>query len=101
MRIATLATVASVLALSSSVAGQPKTPPPALVKAARLLDVRAGVYRANQGLWIEAGRIKQIGAFETVRAAAPRDVAILDLGTATQKPTASPWVLVPLRSNRP
>jgi len=86
MRIPILAVVAAVLALSSGVAGQTKAPPLTLVKASRLLDVRAGVYRTNQGLWIEAGRIKQVGAFDTVRAAAPRDIVLVDLGNAAVLP---------------
>jgi len=86
MRIPILAVVAAVLALSSGVAGQTKAAPLTLVKASRLLDVRAGVYRTNQGLWIEAGRIKQVGAFDTVRAAAPRDIVLVDLGNAAVLP---------------
>ncbi len=86
MRIPILAVVAAVLALSSGVAGQTKAPPLTLVKASRLLDVRAGVYRTNQGLWIEAGRIKQVGAFDAVRAAAPRDIVLVDLGNAAVLP---------------
>jgi imidazolonepropionase-like amidohydrolase len=86
MRTAALAAVAAVLALSSGLSAQPKTPPPVLVKASRLLDVRAGAYRTNQGLWIEAGRIKQVGAFDTVRAAAPRDIVLVDLGSAAVMP---------------
>jgi imidazolonepropionase-like amidohydrolase len=78
--------VALLLALSIAVSGQPATSPPALIKAGRLLDVRAGAYRTNQGLWVEGGRIKQVGAFETVRAAAPRDIAVLDLGNAAVMP---------------
>jgi len=86
MRLPILTIAAAVLALSSGVSGQPRTPAPVLVKAARLLDVRAGVYRDNQGLWIEGGRIKQVGAFETVRAAAPRDIVLVDLGSAAVLP---------------
>ena len=80
------ARVAALIALSVAVSAQQRTPPPALIKAGRLLDVRAGVYRADQGLWVEGGRIKQAGAFETVRAAAPRDIAVIDLGTAAVMP---------------
>jgi len=76
----------ALLILSMVASAQQRAPAPALVKAARLFDVRAGAYRADQGLWIEAGRIKQIGPFDAVRAAAPRDIAIVDLGTATLLP---------------
>jgi imidazolonepropionase-like amidohydrolase len=80
------ACAAALLILSMVASAQQRPAAPVLVKAARLLDVRAGAYRADQGLWIEAGRIKQVGAFESVRAAAPRDIALLDLGTATVLP---------------
>ena len=39
-----------------------------------------------QGLWIEGGRIQQVGAFDEVRAAAPRDIAVVDLGRAAALP---------------
>jgi len=57
-----------------------------LIKAGRVLDVRAGAYRESQGILIEAGKIKQVGPWETVRAAAPREATVLDLGTATVLP---------------
>jgi len=80
------ACAAALLILSMVASAQQRPPAPVLVKAARLLDVRAGAYRTDQGLWIDAGRIKQVGGFETVRAAAPRDIAIVDLGTAAVLP---------------
>ena len=78
--------VAALIALSVTVLAQQMAPPAALIKAGRLLDVRAGVYRADQGLWVEGGRIKQVGAFEVVRAAAPRDIVLIDLGSAAVMP---------------
>jgi imidazolonepropionase-like amidohydrolase len=78
--------VAALIAFPVAVLAQQRTPPAALIKAGRLLDVRAGVYRADQGLWVEGGRIKQVGVFETVRAAAPRDIVLIDLGTAAVMP---------------
>jgi imidazolonepropionase-like amidohydrolase len=53
-----------------------------LVKAARVLDVTAGRYLQNQGIAIESGYIKQVGAFDAVRAANP-DASLLDLGNLT------------------
>jgi imidazolonepropionase-like amidohydrolase len=58
-------------------------PPSSVVRAGRLLDVRAGAYRTDQGIWIEGGRIRQIADFATVRAAAPKDAAVIDLGRLT------------------
>jgi imidazolonepropionase-like amidohydrolase len=86
MRNHRLAGAAALLTCSIAVSGQPKTPAPALIKAGRLLDVRAGAYRADQGLWIEGGRIKQVGAFDAVRAAAPRDILVIDLTSAAVMP---------------
>ena len=77
---------AAALALSLAVSAQQRGAAPSIVRAARLLDVVAGTYRANQGLWIEAGRIRQVGAFDTIRAAAPRDIAVIDLGNAVVMP---------------
>ena len=73
------------LALTAVVTAQ-KTPPPVLLKAGRLLDVRSGAYRADQGIWIEGGRIRQVGGFEAVRGAAPKDVVVIDLGRAAVVP---------------
>ncbi len=50
-----------------------------LVRAGRLLDVRAGVYREEQGVLIEDERIKEVGAFKDVQSRAPQDAALLDL----------------------
>ena len=61
-------------------------PPSSVVRAGRLLDVRAGVYRSDQGIWIEGGRIRQIADFATVRAAAPKNATLIDLGRLTILP---------------
>jgi imidazolonepropionase-like amidohydrolase len=57
-----------------------------LVKAGRMLDVRKGSYIENAGLWIEGERIKEAGPFSEVRAHAPQDAKIVDLGRATVLP---------------
>jgi imidazolonepropionase-like amidohydrolase len=81
-------TVVSVALLTLAVAARAQQPAPGatLVKAGRLLDVRAGAYRTNQGIWIDGGRIRQVGAFDEVRGAAPKDIAVIDLGRATVLP---------------
>ena len=84
-----LASLAAHVTLAVAARAQPPiagAPRPALVKAARLVDVRAGAYRANQGIWIDGGRIRQVGGFDDVRAAAPKDIAVIDLGRATVLP---------------
>jgi imidazolonepropionase-like amidohydrolase len=65
---------------------RPAATPVLIIKANRVLDVRAGAYRTSQGIWIDAGRIRQVGAFDEVRAAAPKDVAVVDLGRAVALP---------------
>jgi imidazolonepropionase-like amidohydrolase len=65
---------------------QPAEPAPTLVRAGRLLDVRAGVYRADQGIWIEGGRIRQVGDFAAVAAAASKDITVIDLSRLTIMP---------------
>jgi imidazolonepropionase-like amidohydrolase len=65
---------------SPAAGAQPPVSNAVLIKAGRILDVRAGTYRTNQAIWIEGGRIRQVGAFDEVRAAAPKDVALIDLG---------------------
>jgi hypothetical protein len=34
---------------------------PALVRAGRVLDVRSAAYRTDQGIWIDGGKIRQVG----------------------------------------
>ena len=72
-------TVVVTLTVAMPAAEQPAVKP-MLIRASRLLDVRAGAYRSAQGLWIEDGRIRQVGAFDVIRAAAPKDIVVLDLG---------------------
>src|SRR5947207_15708515 len=79
------AAVAATIAVAAVHAQQPVAKP-MLIRASRLLDVRAGAYRSAQGLWIEDGRIRQVGAFDVIRAAAPKDIVVLDLGRAVAMP---------------
>jgi imidazolonepropionase-like amidohydrolase len=80
------------LLLVSSVwtyAQQPVEPRPAsaiLMKAGRVLDVRQGSYIENAGIWIEHGRIKEVGPVAMVEAHAPREAEIIDLSGATVLP---------------
>ncbi len=56
-----------------------------LVKTTRLLDVENGRYLIDQGILIENGYIKQIGPYESVRAAVA-GVATIDLSGTTVVP---------------
>ena len=86
MRTRTLVSSLLLLTLVSAARAQRPAPGPTLVKAGRLLDVRAGAYRTNQGIWIDGERIRQVGAFDDVRGAAPKDITVIDLGRATVLP---------------
>jgi imidazolonepropionase-like amidohydrolase len=57
-----------------------------LLKAGRLLDVRAGKYLGRQGVLIEGGRIKEVGPLEEVQARTPKDAKVIDLAGATVLP---------------
>lgn len=62
------------------------TPKVTLVKAGRLLDVRAGKYVADQAVLIEGERIKEVGPAAVVAAHTPAGAAVIDLATATVLP---------------
>ena len=57
-----------------------------VVKAARLLDVRKGVYLENAAVLIEGERIKEAGPAPQVLAETPKDAKTIDLGEATLLP---------------
>src|SRR5436190_10977615 len=80
------AAAAAVMTVVATARAQPAASRAMLMRASRAVDVRAGAYRSDQGIWIEAGRIRQIGGFEEVRAAAPRDIVVVNLGPAAVLP---------------
>lgn len=61
-------------------------PTPKLIKAGRILDVRAGKYVAHQGILTDGEYIKEVGAWEEVQKHAPKDATLIDLGQATVLP---------------
>src|SRR5215472_5704958 len=61
-------------------------PMAAVLKAARLLDVRKGMYVENAALWIEGERINEVGPAAEIQAHAPKNVSTIDLGRATILP---------------
>ena len=67
---------------------QPETNPvaPTIVRAARLLDVRKGVYIENAAIWIEGERIKEVGPAAEIQGRAPKNVKVIDLPQATVLP---------------
>ena len=63
-----------------------KPPDFVLVKAARILDVRAGHYMENAAVLIEGDRIKEVGPAPQVQSHAPKSAKIIDLPGATLLP---------------
>ena len=57
-----------------------------LVRAGRLLDPRTGNVLSPAAVWIENGKIKEVGAPSKVRADAPAGIPTIDLGNATLLP---------------
>ncbi|MDQ3011768.1 MAG: amidohydrolase family protein [Acidobacteriota bacterium] len=74
------------LIISTSALAQNAPAKTTLIKAGRLLDVKAGVYLTNQGVLVVGDRIKEVGAFGTVKAHAPQDTEVIDLSQATLLP---------------
>lgn len=60
-----------------------------LIKAGRLIDVRAGRVLENQGILIEGDRIKSVGSFPATLALLPPTTRIIDLSRATVLPGLS------------
>jgi imidazolonepropionase-like amidohydrolase len=66
---------------------QTNTPTPVvLIKAGRLIDVRAGRVVENQGILIEGERIKTVGPLGEVERNAPSSARVIDLSRATLLP---------------
>jgi imidazolonepropionase-like amidohydrolase len=57
-----------------------------LIKAGRLVDVRAGRVVENQGILVEGERIKSVGPLAQIQRAAPSTVRVIDLSRATVLP---------------
>jgi imidazolonepropionase-like amidohydrolase len=62
------------------------TPGSTLVRAARVLDVVAGVYRPNQAILIGNGRIVQTGPFSEIQSHAPAGTKVITLPSVTILP---------------
>ena len=64
----------------------PKATEATIVRAAKLLDVRKGVYLENAAVLIEGEHIKEVGPASAIQAHAPKDAKLIDLGPATILP---------------
>ena len=70
-----LHTCAALLVLWPSAADAQEAAAPILLHAHRLLDVRSGTYRHDQGLLISGGLITAVGPYAETRGKAPPDAA--------------------------
>jgi imidazolonepropionase-like amidohydrolase len=89
MKRSLLAVIVVSSLLHSIALAQSKTPAPpkvVLIKAGRLIDVRAGRVLENQGIMIEGQRIKAVGALAEVEKTAPATASVIDLSRATVLP---------------
>ena len=77
-----------ILIVSMTHAKKGETAPasPVLIRTGRLLDVRSGAYKADQGVMIEGGYIKEVDAFTTIRKKRSKALKIVDLSRATLLP---------------
>ena len=57
-----------------------------LIKAGRLLDVRTGRYVENAAVLVDKDRIREAGPAAVVAGHAPKEVAVVDLGSAVLLP---------------
>src|SRR6185503_13132436 len=57
-----------------------------LIKAGRLIDVRAGRVLENQGILVVGERIKAVGPLAEVQKSAPANIQIVDLSRSTVLP---------------
>jgi imidazolonepropionase-like amidohydrolase len=82
-----LAVLISCIVASTARAQQSQpTPPPILVKAARLLDPRTGNVLSSAALLTANGKIKEVGPFARVQPNVPTGAKTIDLGSATLLP---------------
>jgi imidazolonepropionase-like amidohydrolase len=77
-----------VFSLLSTIIVAQVRPAPAviLIKAGRLVDVRAGRVIENQGILVEGERIKSVGPLVQIQRAAPSTAKVIDLSRATVLP---------------
>lgn len=72
-----------IVALTQTAVQPPKV---FLIKAGRLVDVRAGRVLENQGILVEGQRIKAVGSLATIQKDAPATATVIDLSRSTVLP---------------
>jgi imidazolonepropionase-like amidohydrolase len=63
-----------------------KPPKARVIKAGRLIDVRAGRVLMGRAILVEGERIKSVGEADDILKSAPKDAAVIDLSKATVLP---------------
>ncbi len=63
-----------------------KPPIATVIKAGRLIEVRAGRVHSDRAILVEGERIKSVGATEEILRSAPKNAAVIDLSKATVLP---------------
>jgi imidazolonepropionase-like amidohydrolase len=86
MRCRAIPLLAVISAVAAASAQAPSAPAATVIKAARVLDVRTGAYRANHALIVADGKIVQAGPAAEVEARAPAGATTIDLGSAAVLP---------------
>lgn len=75
-----------VMLSASPMRTQERRPQVVVVKAGRLLEVRTGRYLDHQLIWIEDGRVKDLGAESELENHVPKDARVVDLSRYTVLP---------------
>lgn len=86
MRCRAIPLLAVISAVAAASGQAPSAPAATVIKAARVLDVRTGAYRANHALIVADGKIVQAGPAAEVEARAPAGATTIDLGSAAVLP---------------
>lgn len=80
----TLATLVAVMLFPAAFVAQSPAKETTLIRAGKLIDVRAGRVLNDQAILIEGDRIKQVGSSQSVKA--PAGARVIDLSSATVLP---------------
>jgi len=81
-----LTLVSSFILICGSLLAQSPPKQILLIKAGRLIDVRAGRVLSDQAILIEGDRIKEVGPSATVSSHAPSSARVIDLSSSTVLP---------------
>jgi len=81
-----LSLISSLILICGSLLAQSPPKQITLIKAGRLIDVRAGRVLTDQAILIEGDRIKEVGPSATVRGHAPSSARVIDLSSSTVLP---------------